>query len=181
MKKNLKFNLYKKFKSSISNVGELFSTMPNDFEVVRKDLFSLEFPASFGISTRFIVSAARPKVTNNVKEVPFKNITFFYKGKTKCEPITVKFRDCIGPSVYRQLQLWQNMHTDFLTGQGGYAATYKQTLNLYIEDPLGAVVQKFVLEGCFISNLDGGELNMEDDGIAEVTFELQYDTYRLEF
>lgn len=174
-------NLVKPFQSGIVNVGELFSSMPNDFEVVRKDLFSLEFPASFGISTRFIVTAGRPKVTNNSKEVPFKNITFFYKGKTKCDPITVAFRDCIGPSVYRQLQLWQNMHTDFLTGQGGYAATYKQTLNLYVEDPLGAVIQKFVLEGCFMTDLDGGELSMEDDGIAQVKFTLQYDTYRMEF
>lgn len=175
------YSLVKPFQSGIVNVGELFSSMPNDFEVVRKDLFSLEFPPSFGISSKFIVTAARPKVKNNSKEVPFKNVTFFYKGKTQCEPINVAFRDCIGPSVYRQLQLWQNMHTDFLTGQGGYAATYKQTLNLYVEDPLGAVVQKFILEGCFITELDGGDLDMKSDDIAEVKFTLQYDTYRMDF
>jgi len=170
-------NIIKPFKSGVYNAGELFSTMPNDFEVVRKDLFSLEFPPAFGISSRFIVDAARPHVTNTAKEVPFKNITFFYKGKTKCEPITVQFRDCIGPSTYRQLQLWQNMHTDFKTGRGGYAATYKQDLVLYIEDPLGATVQKFLIQGCFITDLDGGELSMEDDGIANVKFTIQYDTY----
>lgn len=178
---NNKHKLIKPFKSGLVNVGELFSTMPNDFEVVRKDFFSLEFPASFGISTRFIVRAARPKVSNASKEVPFKNLVTFYKGKTKCEPITIEFRDCIGPSVYRQLQLWQNMHTDFLTGAGGYAATYKQTLNLYVEDPLGAVIQKFILEGCFMTELDGGELDMTSDDIADVKFTIQYDSYRMEF
>ena len=179
--KKINNDLLKNFSTGLVNVGELFSTMPNDFEVIRKDLFSLEFPTSFGISTRFIVTAARPHITNTSKEVPFKNLVTFYKGKTKCEPITIAFRDCIGPSVYRQLQLWQNMHTDMLTGQGGYAATYKQTLNLYIEDPLGAAVQKFVLEGCFITDLDGGELGMADDEMAEVKFTIQYDSYRFEY
>ena len=179
--KNIKNILLKPFKTGLVNAGELFSTMPNDFEVIRKDLFSLEFPASFGISTRFIVTAARPHVTNESKPVPFKNLTTFYKGKTKCEPITIAFRDCIGPSVYRQLQLWQNMHTDMLTGQGGYASTYKQTLTLYVEDPLGASVQKFIYEGCFITDLDGGELDMSSDDMAEVKFTIQYDSYKFEY
>ena len=181
MKRINKNTLVRPFKLGLENAGELFSTMPNDFEVIRKDLFSLEFPVQFGISTRFIVDAARPHVTNAAKEVPFKNMVTFYKGKTKCEPITIQFRDAIGPSVYRQLQLWQNMHTDFLTGRGGYAATYKQDLILYIEDPLGATVQKFILQGCFITDLDGGELAMDSDDIANVKFTIQYDTYRMEF
>lgn len=161
--------------------GKMFSNIPNEFEPIRKDLFSLEFPVSMNIPEQFIVSGARPKVSNPRQEVPFKNMTTYYKGKTSFEPITYTFRDAIGPAVYQKLHQWQREHTDFVTGRGGYAATYKKNLTLNMEDPTGAVIQRFTLFGCFLTSLDGGDLDMSDDGIANVTIEISYDSYELEF
>lgn len=159
----------------------MFSNLPNEFEPIRKDLFSLEFPAEMNIPEQFIVSGARPKANNPRQTVQFKNLETYYKGKTNFEEITFAFRDSIGPAVYQKLQQWQREHTDFVTGRGGYAATYKKTLNLNMEDPTGAVIQRFTLFGCFMTSLDGGDLDMTDDGIANVTFTISYDSYEIEF
>jgi hypothetical protein len=178
----MKLNLINKVNTGLKNMpGQMFSTLPNQFEVIRKDLFSVEFPPSMNIPETLQVSAARPKVTNERKEVMFKNLSTYYKGKTRVEPITIVFRDAIGPSIYQKLQQWQREHTDFATGKGGYASTYKKTLTLNIEDPTGAVVQKFFLYGCFITDLDGGELNTESDDIANITMTISFDSYELAF
>lgn len=163
------------------NSGKMFSSLPNDFEVIRKDLFSIEFPVQMGIDERFLVEASRPKVTNEAKEVKFKNLSTWYKGKTKVEAMNVTFRDAIGVSVYNKLEQWQREHTDMATGKGGYAATYKKTLILNIEDPDGAVIQKFRIFGAFITSLEGGDLSMDSDDIAQVKLTLQYDSYRMEY
>ena len=163
------------------NSGQMFSNLPNTFEVIRKDLWSLEFPSDMNIPETFQVRAARPKVTNEIHEIQYKNLTTYYKGKTKTEPITVEFRDAIGPAIYQKLFQWQRQHTDFATGKGGYAQTYKKNLTLNIEDPTGAVVQKFRLYGCCIGELDGGELDMTSDDIAMVTFTMYYDSFDPEF
>jgi hypothetical protein len=172
----MNLNLVKSLKTGLVNSGQMFSTLPNQFEVIRKDLWSIEFPVAMNIPETLQVSASRPKVTNESQEVKFKNLSTFYKGKTKVEPITMVFRDAIGTSIYQKLLQWQRQHTDFATGKGGYAATYKKTLTLNMEDPGGAVIQKFYLYGCFITELDGGEINMEDDTIAQITLTFQYDS-----
>lgn len=159
----------------------MFSTLPNQFEVLRKDLFSLEFPVEMNIPEQLIVSGSRPKISNPRQVVQYKNMETYYKGKTSMEEMTFVFRDAIGPSVYQKLMQWQREHTDFATGRGGYAATYKKTLTLNMEDPTGAVIQKFTLFGCFITGLDGGDLDMTDDGIANISMTISVDSFSLDF
>lgn len=158
---------------------KLFSSIPNEFEPLRKDMWSLEFPVEMNIPYTFEITCDRPTVTNNEIEVPYKQLTFYYKGKTKVEPITVSFRDVIGPHVYQKLFQWQKQHTDFGTGAGGYAQQYKKTLTLNMEDPAGVVMQKYILYGCFLTNLSGGSLDMNDDGVAEVSTTIRFDTFDL--
>ena len=155
----------------------LFSSIPNEFEPLRKDLFSVIFPTEMNLSERFEVSASRPKMTNERKEVAYKQLTTYYKGKTKCEPMTIKFRDVIGPSVFQKILQWQRQHTDFISGCGGYASNYKKTLQLVMEDGCGNAVQKFILYGCFLTEVDGGELDQTSDDIAEVQITVSYDYF----
>ena len=178
---NNNFNLVKTINSGKKNSNQLFSTIPNTFEPIRQDLWSIEFPVTMNIPESLQVKAARPKITNNSKEVMFKNLTTFYKGKTKVETIPIVFRDAIGTSIYQKLMQWQREHTDFATGKGGYASTYKKTLTLNMEDPTGAVIQKFILYGCFIVDLDGGSLDQGSDEIAEVSLTIQADSFDLAF
>lgn len=177
--KNINTNLINKSKSVFSNSGQMFSNIPNTFEPIRKDLFSLEFPIDMNLPENFLVSAERPKLENAQKEVMYKNLSTYYKGKTKTTSMPIVFRDAIGPSIFQKLMTWQRQHTDFATGKGGYAATYKKTLTLNMEDPTGAVVQKFRLFGCFIITLEGGEVNMESDDIALVSMTVSYDSFEI--
>lgn len=174
-------NLVKSQRSPYSNAGQMYSTLPNQFEPMRKDLWSIEFPIAMNIPESLQVSASRPKVSNENKEVPFKNLSTFYKGKTKVEAMTIVFRDAIGTAIYQKLLQWQREHTDFATGKGGYAATYKKVLTLNMEDASGGVVQKFILYGCFITELDGGELDQTSDDIAQISMTIQYDSFDEEF
>lgn len=183
MKNNLVHNnkLNKSFVSIAKNSGLMFSTMPNQFEPIRKDLFSIEFPIQMNIPETFQVSASRPKISHNIVPIKYKNLETKYKGKTTIENMTIVFRDAIGPSLYSKLLQWSRECTDFATGKGGYAATYKKTLTLNLEDPTGTVIQKWKLYGCILASIDGGELTMEDDGIAMITIEIAMDSAELLF
>ena len=160
----------------------LFSGIPNEFPMLRKDMWSLIFPPAMGISERFEVQAARPHLTNSKKEIKYKSSFTYYKGATKFEEMNLEFRDVVGPAVMQKLWNWQREHYDPVTGCGGYPSIYKKNLTLYMEDDCGNPVQKWTLYGCFITSLDGGELNMEDDaGIATVKLGVQYDYADLEY
>jgi hypothetical protein len=117
------------------------------------------------ISERFQVEASRPKVTNTVNELKYKNSYTKYKGPTKFENISMKFRDVVGPAVMQKLWAWQREHYDPVTGCGGYPSQYKKNLVLVMEDDCGNPVQKWLLYGCFIASLDGGSLNMKEQVI----------------
>jgi len=173
--------LAKKMEPDFLLSGKMFSNIPNEFEPLREDLWSIEFPSYLGIDERFAVEASRPKVTHAIKDVQFKNWTYRYKGKSQTESMSVKFRDAIGASTYQKLESWSREHTDPATGKGGYASTIKKEVVLNMEDPTGAVMQKFVLHGCMMADLDGGSLTQTSDEIAMVTFTLWYDSYTMEY
>lgn len=156
--------------------GQMFSLIPQQFEPIRKDLFSLVFPPSMNIQENFQVQASRPKVTNNEVELKYKNLSSWYKGKTTTETMTVVFRDAIGPGTFNKLWQWQRQHTDMSTGRGGYASTYMKTLTLNMEDPNGQVIQQFKYYNCFILSIDGGDVDMETDDIANVELTIRYTT-----
>lgn len=160
----------------------LFSGIPNEFPVLKQDMWSIIFPKEMGISERFQVEASRPKVSNEVKTVKYKGSEFKYKGPTKVADMTIKFRDVVGPGVMQKLWMWQREHYDFVTGCGGYPSQYKKNLTLVLEDDCGNATQKWILYGCFIADLDGGSLSMNAAGDpVEVTMTIAYDYPSLEF
>lgn len=162
--------------------GTLFSGVPLEFPILRKDMWNLTFPPAMNISERFLVKASRPKWTNSNKEIKYKNTVTFYKGATKFEPITIEFRDVVGPSVMQKIVQWQREHYDFVTGCGSYPSIYKKNLVLTMEDECGNAVQKWILYGCFITAVDGGDLDMESDADpATVSITVQPDSCQLEF
>ena len=160
----------------------LFSGIPLEFPPLKKDMWSLFFPPEMGISERFEVEAERPKITNEVKELKYKNSYTKYKGPTKFENLNFKFRDVVGPAVMQKLWQWQREHYDPATGCGGYPSQYKKNLTLNLEDDCGNSVQSWTLYGCFIANLDGGNLSMEATGDpVEVNLTIAYDSASLNY
>ena len=76
---------------------------------------------------------------------------------------------------------WVRLHAESVTGRMGYAAGYKKNLELEMLDPTGVVVEKWILEGCLITKISGGDLSMDDDGLAEISLGIQMDRAILVF
>jgi hypothetical protein len=57
----------------------------------------------------------------------------------------------------------------------GYAAGYKKDIELEMLDPTGVVVEKWILQGTFLTNVDFGSLEYSDDEIADISATLRMD------
>jgi len=87
----------------------------------------------------------------------------------------VTFRDPIGPSAAQALMEWVRLHAESVTGRMGYAAGYKKDIELEMLDPTGVVVEKWILQGTFLTNLNFGDLDYSRDDIATIQAGLRMD------
>ena len=149
--------------------------MPVPYEPKKKNRFILRFPSSLGINEWFVISTSRPKVTINEVEIPFLNTSTYVAGRFNWESIDVTFKDPIGPSASQALMEWVRLHAESVTGRMGYAAGYKKDIELEMLDPTGVVVEKWILQGTFLTNVDFGSLEYSDDEIADISATLRMD------
>jgi hypothetical protein len=70
---------------------------------------------------------------------------------------------------------WFRLHAESVTGRMGYAVSYKKNVELEMLDPTGVVVQKWILEGTFLTSLDFGTLDYSQDSIASINCSLRMD------
>ena len=70
---------------------------------------------------------------------------------------------------------WFRLHAESVTGRMGYAAGYKKDIELEMLDPTGVVVEKWLLEGCFMTDLNFGELDYSRDDLANIDCSLRMD------
>ena len=103
------------------------------------------------------------------------NTSTFIAGRFKWNPISVKFRDPIGPSATQALMEWVRLHAESVTGRMGYAAGYKKNVDLEMLDPTGVVVEKWILEGTMITKSAWDNVAYSDDKLAGLDVTLQMD------
>ena len=156
-------------------MADLLMKMPVPFEPKRKNRFILRFPSSLGINEWYVPSTSRPKAKINTTEIPFLNTSTYVAGRFTWEEISVQFKDPIGPSASQALMEWFRLHAESVTGSMGYAAGYKKDVELEMLDPTGVVVEKWILQGCFLSNLNFGDLNYSQDELATIDAGLRMD------
>lgn len=156
-------------------MADLLSKLPLPYELKRENRFILRFPATMGINEWFVETASRPKVSIGATEIQFLNTSTFVSGRFKWESISVKFRDPIGPSASQALMEWVRLHAESVTGRMGYASGYKQDLTLEMLDPTGVVIEKWLLVGCILTNVDFGSLSYSSDAIAGISATIQPD------
>jgi hypothetical protein len=156
-------------------MANLLMKMPVPYEPKRKNRFILRFPSSLGINEWFVISTSRPKIAINEVEIPFLNTSTWVAGRFTWDAIDVTFKDPIGPSAAQALMEWVRLHAESVTGRMGYAAGYKKDIELEMLDPTGVVVEKWILQGTFMTNVDFGSLEYSDDEIADITATLRMD------
>jgi hypothetical protein len=156
-------------------MADLLMKMPVPYEPKRKNRFILRFESSLGINEWYVTSTARPSAKINSVPIPFLNTSTYVAGRFEWEEIKVTFKDPIGPSASQALMEWFRLHAESVTGRMGYAAGYKKDIELEMLDPTGVVVEKWILQGTFMTNVDFGSLEYSDDEIADITATLRMD------
>ena len=156
-------------------MADLLLKMPIPYEPKRQNRFILRFPSTLGINEWFVSTAARPKAKINSTEIPFLNTSTYVAGRFNWEEIAVKFRDPIGPSAAQALMEWVRLCAESVTGRMGYAAGYKKNVDLEMLDPTGVVVEKWILEGTFLTDVNFNAVDYKSDALATITATLRMD------
>jgi hypothetical protein len=156
-------------------MADLLMKMPIPYEPKRQNRFILRFPSSLGINEWFVESASRPSIKIGATEIQFLNTSTFVAGRFNWDPISVKFRDPIGPSAAQALMEWVRLHAESVTGRMGYAAGYKKDITLEMLDPTGVAVEKWILQGCFLTDVDFQGVSYSDDGLQTISATLRPD------
>ena len=156
-------------------MADLLMKMPFQYEPKRKNRFILTFPSSLGINSWYVESTSRPKIEIGSTEIPFLNTSTYVAGRFTWQELPVTFRDPIGPSASQAVMEWIRLCAESVTGRMGYAAGYKKNVDLEMLDPTGVVVEKWILEGTFLTGYDGGSLSYSSDGIAKISANMRMD------
>lgn len=156
-------------------MADLLMKMPMPYEPKRKNRFIVRFPSTLGINEWYVTSAARPSVKINPVKINFLNTATYVAGIFEWNEIKVTFKDPIGPSASQALMEWFRLHAESVTGRMGYAAGYKKNVDLEMLDPTGVVVEKWILVGCFLTDLNFGDLDYSRDDLASIDCSLRMD------
>ena len=156
-------------------MADLLMKMPIPYEPKRENRWILRFPSSLGINEWYVESTARPKLKIASVAIPFLNTETYVAGRFNWEEVTVKFRDPIGPSASQAVMEWIRLCAESVTGRMGYAAGYKKNVDLEMLDPTGVVVEKWILYGTFLSDVNFNNLAYNTDGLATITATLRMD------
>ncbi len=149
--------------------------MPVPYEPKRVNRFILRFPSSLGINEWYVTSTARPSAKINSVAIPFINTSTYVAGRFEWNEMRVTFKDPIGPSAAQALMEWFRLHAESVTGRMGYAAGYKKDIDLEMLDPTGVVVEKWILYGTFMTDVNFNQLAYNQDGLATIAATLRMD------
>lgn len=146
--------------------------------------------------TRQLVSTAKPSLGFNEIELNRYNSKAFVAGKYNWEPIDIIIEDSIdnGAGIVIQQQIEKQIS---LTATGAAplglnaavsGGAYKFTTNILTTTGQGSdagvptdVIEKWVLQGCWIMNYTGGDLSYEDDAPTQITLSIRFDHAYQEF
>ena len=156
-------------------MADLLMRMPIPYEPKKKNRFIFRFPTPLGIQEWFVASGSRPAIAIEEVAIQFLNTSTFVAGRFNWDPISVKFRDPIGPSAAQALMEWVRLHAESVTGRMGYAAGYKKDIDLEMLDPTGVVVEKWILYGTFLTDVNFNNLAYNQDGLATIAATLRMD------
>jgi hypothetical protein len=156
-------------------MADLLMRMPVPYEPKKKNRFIFRFPTPLGIQEWFVASGSRPSITIDEVEIPFLNTSTYVAGRFLWETIDVTFRDPIGPSAAQALMEWVRLHAESVTGRMGYAAGYKKDVELELLDPTGVVIEKWILQGTFLTGVNFNDLDYSSSDIADINATLRFD------
>lgn len=160
---------------------DMLRPVPIDIEPKRQNRWVLEFPSDLEFSEWMVQTTSRPQVSIAETEIPFMNTSTFVAGRSTWNTINITFIDPIGPSATQKVMQWIRQCIEHSTGRMGYATNYKKNLVLKMLDPAGETVEKWIIEGAFVTEASFGDLDYSSDGLADVSITIRPDRCILEF
>jgi hypothetical protein len=129
--------------------------------------------------TRNVISASRPGLTHEQIPLDAYNSRIYLAGKHTWEPVSIVLRDDIDGVTLRELNNQLNRQVDHANQSSSRAgAGYKFTTVVEALDganPTPGVLDTFELSGCYITNIQYGDMAYSASDQVQVTVQIQYD------
>lgn len=129
--------------------------------------------------TRNVISTSRPGLTHEQIPVDAYNSRIYLAGKHTWEPVSIVLRDDIDSVTLRELNNQLNRQVDHANQSSTRAgAGYKFTTKVETLDganPSPGVLDTFELSGCYITNIQYGDMAYASSDQVQVTVQIQYD------
>ena len=129
--------------------------------------------------TRNVISTSRPGLTHESIPVDAYNSRIYLAGKHTWEPVSIVLRDDIDGVTLRELNNQLNRQVDHANQSSVRAgAGYKFSTSIETLDganPTPGVLDKFELSGCYITNIQYGDMAYSASDQVQVTVQIQYD------
>ena len=141
--------------------------------------------ASRTASTQNVISAGRPSITHEEVIVDSYNSKMYVAGKHTWEPISIVLRDDVNSNVVKlvgdqlRAQLDHTSQGAGITNAEGQISGLAYKFNMSIETLDGSstakVIDTWTLTGCYLSNVQYGDLNYGTSDMVQVTAQVRYD------
>jgi len=129
--------------------------------------------------TRNVISTSRPGLTHEQIPVDAYNSRIYLAGKHTWEPVSIVLRDDIDGVTLKELNAQLNRQVDHANQSSVRAgAGYKFTTRIETLDgqnPTPGVLDTFELSGCYITNIQYGDMAYATSDQVQVTVQIQYD------
>ncbi len=162
----------------MAEVLEVQQLLANNAEPMRKFRWIL---AISGIDAFTLKTATRPQIVFDETPIDYINVKRWVAGKPTWQPINISLWDPIVPSASQKVMEWIRLCFENVSGRMGYAQFYKKEINLKMLDPVGAVVQDWLIQGTWIQDANFNDLDYAVSDPADISLVLRYDQAILQF
>lgn len=122
-------------------------------------------------------STTLPKISHEEVTVHSYNSIAYYAGKSSFNGVDMVVRDDVSNTVTRNISAQEQLQMDHYNQTGYRAATsYKFTTLIEIMDGGDdAVLERWTLEGCFLTSIDYGDANYSNSDSKTISLSIRFD------
>ena len=122
-----------------------------------------------------VVKANVPQPTLDFEEIRRGNEVIKFAKTVSFDAGSLVIGDYIGIDTKGILMSWWNLAYNMNTRKGGYMKDYKKNCVLIEYTQAHEQVRKWTLYGCWVSKIDEGDFDVENDGKRQLTATIQFD------
>jgi len=120
-------------------------------------------------------TASKPSATTEEIVIDYMNTKRYLAGKFEWSTLTLGLYDPIAPSASQKVMEWVRLSYENISGRAGYAAFYKKDFSLQSLDPVGAAVEKWSIQGAWITEATFGDLDHASAEPQQIDVTLRFD------